>query len=59
MTLVEHLRELRSRLFKAVLAVVACSIVAAFFYNDILALITEPFKKVVTELAASENSRPS
>jgi sec-independent protein translocase protein TatC len=54
MTLVEHLRELRSRLFKAVLAVVACSIVAAFFYNDILALITEPFKKVVTDLAESE-----
>jgi sec-independent protein translocase protein TatC len=55
MTLVEHLRELRSRLFKAVLAIVACSIIAAFFYNDILALITEPFKKVVTDLAASEN----
>jgi sec-independent protein translocase protein TatC len=34
---------------------VACSIIAAFFYNDILALITEPFKKVVTDLAASEN----
>lgn len=54
MPLIEHLRELRSRLFKSVLAVVLCSIAAAFFYTDILKFITEPFHQVVIDLAARE-----
>jgi len=54
MTLIEHLRELRSRLFKAVLAVVVVSIVAAFFYTEIFEFLTEPFNSVVKRLAAEE-----
>lgn len=59
MTLIDHLRELRSRLFKAVLAVVAISVVAAFFYNEILEFLTEPFNSVVTRLAADEGLEAS
>ena len=54
MTLIEHLRELRSRLFKAVLAVVVVSIAAAFFYAEIFEFLTEPFNSVVKRLAAEE-----
>lgn len=42
MPLAEHLRELRNRLAKAVLAVVVVTIVAAFFYNDIINFLTKP-----------------
>ncbi|WP_030672457.1 twin-arginine translocase subunit TatC [Streptomyces cellulosae] len=42
MPLAEHLRELRNRLAKAMLAIVAITVVAAFFYNDIINLITRP-----------------
>jgi sec-independent protein translocase protein TatC len=42
MPLAEHLRELRNRLAKAMLAIVVVTIVAAFFYNDIINFFTEP-----------------
>ncbi|MFJ1973765.1 twin-arginine translocase subunit TatC [Streptomyces sp. NPDC087903] len=42
MPLAEHLRELRNRLAKAMLAIVVITAVAAFFYNDIVNLITKP-----------------
>ncbi|MEU6842383.1 twin-arginine translocase subunit TatC [Streptomyces sp. NPDC046716] len=42
MPLADHLRELRNRLAKALLAIVAITIVAAFFYKDIIDLITRP-----------------
>ncbi|MFF5015875.1 twin-arginine translocase subunit TatC [Streptomyces sp. NPDC001165] len=42
MPLVDHLRELRNRLAKGVLAIVVVTIVAAFFYRDIVNFITEP-----------------
>ncbi|MFJ3671856.1 twin-arginine translocase subunit TatC [Streptomyces sp. NPDC090106] len=42
MPLAEHLRELRNRLAKAMLAIVAVTIVAAFFYNDIINFFTKP-----------------
>jgi sec-independent protein translocase protein TatC len=54
MSLIDHLRELRSRLFKAVLGVVLFSIAAAFFYNEIFEFVTAPFKTVVADLAARE-----
>lgn len=47
MPLVEHLRELRNRLAKALLAIVAITVVAAFFYNDIINFFTEPVLKSV------------
>ncbi|MBQ1091110.1 MULTISPECIES: twin-arginine translocase subunit TatC [Streptomyces] len=47
MPLAEHLRELRNRLAKALLAIVLVTIVAAFFYNDIINFFTEPILKSV------------
>ncbi|MFJ6570433.1 twin-arginine translocase subunit TatC [Streptomyces sp. NPDC091292] len=42
MPLAEHLRELRNRLAKAVLAIIAFTIVAAFFYKDMIEFFTNP-----------------
>ncbi|MFH8801663.1 twin-arginine translocase subunit TatC [Streptomyces sp. NPDC017936] len=42
MPLAEHLRELRNRLAKALLAIVVVTVVAAFFYNDIINFLTKP-----------------
>lgn len=42
MPLADHLRELRNRLAKAVLAIVVVCVVAAFFYNDIINFLTKP-----------------
>ncbi|WP_419993562.1 twin-arginine translocase subunit TatC [Streptomyces boninensis] len=42
MPLAEHLRELRNRLAKALLAIVLVTIVAAFFYMDIVDFFTRP-----------------
>jgi sec-independent protein translocase protein TatC len=47
MPLAEHLRELRNRLAKAMLAIVAVTVVAAFFYYDIINFITEPILNAV------------
>ncbi|MCX5408344.1 twin-arginine translocase subunit TatC [Streptomyces sp. NBC_00335] len=42
MPLVEHLRELRNRLMKAVLGVLVVTIVAAFFYKDLIDFMMKP-----------------
>ncbi|MFD3584430.1 twin-arginine translocase subunit TatC [Streptomyces sp. NPDC058683] len=42
MPLGDHLRELRNRLAKAMLAIVLVTVVAAFFYNDIINFLTKP-----------------
>ncbi|MCX5046948.1 twin-arginine translocase subunit TatC [Streptomyces sp. NBC_00201] len=42
MPLADHLRELRNRLAKAILAIIVVTTVAAFFYNDIINLLTKP-----------------
>ncbi len=42
MPLADHLRELRNRLAKAMLAIIVVTIVAAFFYNDIINFLTKP-----------------
>lgn len=55
MTLIEHLRELRGRLFKSVLAIVAAAVLAAFFYSDLFRLLTDPFNNEVQRLAAERN----
>ncbi|MFJ8595908.1 twin-arginine translocase subunit TatC [Streptomyces sp. NPDC093598] len=60
MPLAEHLRELRNRLAKAMLAIVVVTVGAAFFYNDIINLITKPIldsvgcDKTFAELAKSQ-----
>ncbi|NUS18118.1 MAG: twin-arginine translocase subunit TatC [Streptomyces sp.] len=41
MPLADHLRELRNRLFKSVLAIIVVTVVAAFFYKDIIHLLQQ------------------
>ena len=43
MTLVEHLAELRSRLFKCIVAVVIGGVVCWIFYNQILEFLVRPY----------------
>jgi len=57
MPLVEHLRELRNRLGKAILAIMVASIVGVVFYQEIINFLTRPVQEAVgctrdfTELA--------
>lgn len=57
MTLIEHLRELRSRLFKAVAAIVLVAIVSAFFYEQIFEFLKSPIEPVIEKLAKEEGLR--
>jgi sec-independent protein translocase protein TatC len=57
MTLIEHLRELRSRIVKGVLAIVVAAIASFFFYDQIFDFLTEPFKTTVADLAREEGQR--
>jgi sec-independent protein translocase protein TatC len=45
MTLVEHLRELRNRVFKGVLAIVVTTVVAWFFYDRLLDILVDPYQR--------------
>lgn len=47
MPLAEHLRELRNRLLKAVLAILVITAAAAFFYKDIIAFLIHPMLESV------------
>jgi sec-independent protein translocase protein TatC len=47
MPLVDHLRELRNRLAKAVLAIIVVAVLAAYFYTDIIEWFTAPVLKSV------------
>ncbi|MFP3990195.1 twin-arginine translocase subunit TatC [Streptomyces sp. E11-3] len=53
MPLVEHLRELRNRLFKALLAIVPLAIVALFFAKEIAEFLSEPVPRCVDEAEAA------
>lgn len=44
MSLAEHLREFRRRLFIAAVAVLVAAIVAGFFYEDVFAFLAAPFE---------------
>ena len=52
MTLFEHLREFQARLFRSVLGIVAGSIVAWIFYDQILDIVRAPFDLVVQSAEA-------
>ncbi|NUP23275.1 MAG: twin-arginine translocase subunit TatC [Streptomyces sp.] len=62
MPLAEHLRELRNRLVKSLLAILVTTIVAAFFYKDIIQFFTDPILRAVgceysfAELAKDPNT---
>lgn len=49
MTLVEHLGELRTRLIKAILAIVAGAIVVFLFYDPVLTVLAEPYETICTQ----------
>ena len=53
MTLVEHMRELRNRVFKSLVAIVLATVVAWFFYAQLLDLLKEPFL-AATDLSGKE-----
>ncbi|HEV8054945.1 MAG TPA: twin-arginine translocase subunit TatC [Nocardioidaceae bacterium] len=55
MPLVEHLRELRNRLFKSVAAIIAMMVVAWIYYDPLFALLTEPFMSSIQALAAERD----
>ncbi len=46
MSLTEHLRELRVRLVRSVLAIVVATIGAAFFYSELFTLLTAPIDSI-------------
>jgi len=50
MTLVEHLAELRSRLFKAVLAIAVGTVVGWILYPQVLDLLTDPYETGIAPL---------
>jgi sec-independent protein translocase protein TatC len=54
MTLFEHLRELRYRLVVAALAIIAATILAAFFYQFLLELLTAPYRSGIDDLKANK-----
>lgn len=54
MPLLEHLRELRRRLFIGVVAIVAASIAAGFFYDQLFEILKRPFYEGVRPLAEKE-----
>ncbi|MGH2731933.1 MAG: twin-arginine translocase subunit TatC [Actinomycetota bacterium] len=46
MTLIEHLEELRARIFKSIVAIAVGAVAAWFLYDHILALMVSPLKKL-------------
>ena len=58
MSLREHIRELRNRLLKCVLAIVLGAIVGWIFCDWALDLLQQPFDTSVKELAAEQNLKP-
>lgn len=52
MPLTEHLRELRSRLFKSGIAIAAGMVVGWVYYPQLFAWLSAPFEKVVNEARA-------
>lgn len=52
MPLAAHLRELRIRLTRSVLAIVLASVVAAFFYKPLFDLVTNPFNAIAEDYQA-------
>ena len=55
MSLIEHLRELRNRLFKASLAIVIGTVIAWGFYPQIFEILSQPVNVIVEK--AQENGR--
>ena len=55
MTLLEHLREIRDRLFKAVLALLVGSAIGLALSNQILIFVIEPYKQLLLTINPTES----
>lgn len=53
MPLTDHLRELRTRLYRSLIAIAVGAVVGWIFYDQIFAAISGPFESVVDEAVAS------
>ena len=59
MALTDHLRELRARLLRVVAVVLIAVAVALFFYDELLALIFEPYRLAVSQLPPEVRTTPT
>jgi sec-independent protein translocase protein TatC len=59
MPLADHLRELRNRLVKSVLAIIVVTIVAAFFYKDIIQLLQHRIPGTVRCVSGANHGKSS
>ena len=57
MTLVEHMRELRNRVFKSLIAIVLGAAVAWYFYPHLLALLQQPFLEALNLSSKQLNAK--
>src|SRR5262245_1282244 len=46
MPLVEHLRELRRRVFRSAVAILIATVISFFFYGQLFDLVTQPFESI-------------
>jgi sec-independent protein translocase protein TatC len=58
MTLVEHLRELRNRLFWSAVAIALGTVVGWIFYDRIFTFIAQPLVDAANQVAAEGHTRP-
>jgi sec-independent protein translocase protein TatC len=56
MALADHLRELRARLLRVVLVLLIAVIVALFFYNQLLAVVYDPYRVAASKLPHDTNT---
>lgn len=59
MALTDHLRELRARIMRVVVVVLIAVTVALFFYDELLALIFEPYRVAVSQLPKEVRTTPT
>ena len=59
MPLLDHLRELRSRLLRGVLAIVAATVLGFVCYEQLLAFLTEPYRGIEPQLADGQPELPA
>jgi len=57
MALSDHFRELRARLMQSLLALVTATIVAFFFYEQLIDLVTNPYREAVRNLGGPAEAR--
>jgi sec-independent protein translocase protein TatC len=53
MALADHLRELRARILRMALVLLVVTVIAFFFYDQLLALVFDPYKQAVARLPHS------